>query len=405
MNAHAACDFSSSLIKSTRSSKPVTNSGSQLSRVPMVDLGAAIRASRLYLENHLEELFASEQFILGEQCAVFERDFAKRMGAPHAVGVGSGTAALELCLRAADIIRPDQQVITSALTSPFTAQAIRNAGAKPVFADIDPDRLLIDPQDVTNRMTSSAAAIVPVHLYGQACDLVQLRRIARNAGLVIVQDACQAHGATFRGQPLAHFSPLIAYSFYPTKNLGCLGDGGAVVTRSVRLAAKVRMLRDGGRSSGQVSRMAGINSRLDEIQACFLRAFLRKLTQWNSSRARLAALYDEALAGCDAVQPVRRSPESANHLYVIRTSRRESLRAHLAEHRIASAVHYPVPLHLHPAFSDCGLKPGALPNAERACREVLSLPLWPYLSESSVLRVAECIRRFFTFRFHSNLRK
>ncbi len=363
--------------------------------VPMVNLLPILTSTLPQWEQNLRQLFERMQFVLGGQVAAFEHEFAARTGAKYAVGVGTGTSALELCLRAAKVTRPGQQVITSALTSLFTAQAICSAGARPIFADIDPERLLIDAGDVAQRVSENTAAILPVHLYGQPCDLQRLRKIACAAGAALVQDACQAHGATLQGKALTAFSPFVAYSFYPTKNLGCLGDGGAVATSSASLAAKIRMLRDGGRKRDQLSRMPAMNSRLDEMQACFLRAFLPKLTEWNSHRARLAALYDEALSDCHEVRPVTRSRDSVNHLYVIRTPRREHLRGYLARNGIASAIHYPIPLHLHPAFADCGLKRGALPNAERACREILSLPLWPYMPESAVLAIAERIRGFF----------
>ena len=398
MNVGTVRGLSALLANTVRSVQACPCSTAEISprlKLPMVNLGVLVEATAPEWRQNLEHLFSRMQFVLGEQVAAFEREFAAHMGAKHAAGVGSGTAALELCLRAAKITCPQQHVITSALTSPFTAQAIRSAGAKPVFADVDSERLLIDAGDVENRITARTSAVIAVHLYGQACDLVALREIVRTAGIVLVQDACQAHGATSRGKPLTQFSPWVAYSFYPTKNLGCLGDGGAVVTQSATQAATVRMLRDGGRRQDHVSRTPAINSRLDEIQACFLRAFLPKLAEWNSHRARLAGLYDQALAGCAAVRPVVRSAESVNHLYVIRAPRRERLRAYLAQNGIASAVHYPVPLHLQPAFADCGLKRGALPRAERACREILSLPLWPYMPDSAVLKVAEHIRRFF----------
>jgi dTDP-4-amino-4,6-dideoxygalactose transaminase len=361
----------------------------------MVNIGALLEATKPAWRANLEDMFSSMQFVLGEQVALFEREFAAHVGAADAIGVGSGTAALELCLRAVGGNRAQSRVITSALTSPFTAQAILNAGATPVFADVDPERLLIDPDDAANRITSGTTAIVPVHLYGQSCDLERLRTIANQADIALVQDACQAHGSTCQGRPLTYFSTWTAYSFYPTKNLGCLGDGGAIATGSVKLASKLRMMRDGGRRQDQVSRIAATNSRLDEIQSCFLRAFLPKLSEWNADRSRLAALYDQSLSGCGAVRPLTRSDESVNHLYVIRVPKRERLREYLSGHGIASAVHYPVPLHLQPAFTGGGLKRGALPHAERACREILSLPLWPYMPDSAVLQVAERIGRFF----------
>lgn len=362
-------------------------------KLPMVNLAPLLHATATAWQRNLERLFAGMQFVLGEQVETFEQEFAAALGAAQVVGVGTGTGAIELGLRAAGIWGRTQEVIVPALTSPFTALAICNAGARPVFADVDPDRLLIDPQDAASRITSRTAAIVPVHLYGQVCDLRRLSALARSARLAVIQDACQAHGATFDGLPLTRFSRFVAYSFYPTKNLGCLGDGGAIATRSAKLAAKLRMLRDGGRGRDQLSRCPAVNSRLDELQACFLRAFLPKLQEWNANRAQLAELYDEALSLCPAVRPVLRGPESVNHLYVIRVPRRQSLRAYLAQQNIGSAVHYSVPLHLHPAFAE--FRRGGYPHAEQACREILSLPLWPYMRDSDVLTVAEHIRRFF----------
>ncbi|MGH9663317.1 MAG: DegT/DnrJ/EryC1/StrS family aminotransferase [Bryobacteraceae bacterium] len=362
-------------------------------RVPMVNLAALLQATGPAWRRNLETLFAGMQFVLGEQVEAFEREFAAALGAKHVVGVGSGTAAVELGLRAVGVSGREQEVVTSVLTSPFTAVAICSAGAKPVFADVDPERLLMDPEDAANRITSRTAAIVPVHLYGQVCDLGRLRALAKTARVALVQDACQAHGAGFQGRALSDFSGPVAYSFYPTKNLGCLGDGGAIATRSAKLAAKLRILRDGGRRRDQVSRCPSVNSRLDELQACFLRAFLPRLEEWNSRRARLAALYDEALSMCPAVRSVPRGADSVNHLYVVRVPRRDRLRAYLAQHGIASAVHYAVPLHLHPAFAEFGQ--GAYPRAERACREILSLPLWPHMADSAVLAVAAHVRQFF----------
>jgi dTDP-3-amino-3,4,6-trideoxy-alpha-D-glucose transaminase len=356
--------------------------------IPLLDLRPALEATAPEWRALLDRMHARAHYILGEQVESFERDFAAATGAGYAVGVGSGTSAIELCLRAGGIAG---EVITSALTAPFTGLAILAAGAAPRFADIDPDTLLLDPEDAGNRMRKKTAAILPVHLYGQPCDL---RRFA-GLGRPLIQDACQAHGAHFSGQPLTRFSAYAAYSFYPTKNLGCLGDGGAVATDSRRAAARIRLLRDGGRGPNHVSLAPGVNSRLDEMQACYLSAFLPHLADWNARRAQIAALYDEALAGCDGVRIVRQGPDSVHHLYVIRVKRREKLRAFLAANGVGSGVHYPVPLHLHPTFSGCGAKRGDLPNAERAAREVLSLPMGPYLADADALQVAAQVRRFF----------
>jgi dTDP-3-amino-3,4,6-trideoxy-alpha-D-glucose transaminase len=328
------------------------------------------------------------QFILGEELRAFEEEFAAAMGARFAIGVSSGSAAIELSLRDAALEKsPKGEVLTNALTAPFTAVAIRAAGFEPRFCDIDPETLQIDAKDAASRVTKRTRAIVPVHLYGQPCALDAIRRI----GLPVIQDACQAHGARIRGKSLAAFSTYVAYSFYPTKNLGCLGDGGIVLTNSLAAANRLRMLRDGGRRGDQIAHVAGINARLDEIQCCFLRAFLPRLEEWNAHRARIAAIYDESLSDCPGVTLVRRTAESVNHLYVIRARRRDALRAHLARHGIGSAIHYPIPLHKHPAFA----QRVSLPHAERAAREIVALPLWPYLKESEARRVAAQICTFF----------
>ncbi|MCL6546634.1 MAG: DegT/DnrJ/EryC1/StrS family aminotransferase [Bryobacteraceae bacterium] len=364
-------------------------------RIPLTDLRPQLEATQSRWRPALDRLLARAQFVLGREGEAFEREFARATGAAWVVGVGSGTVALELCLRTAIPNKPRKEVLVPALTSLFTAQAVLAAGCVPRFADVDPETLLLDPGDARDRIRSKTAAIVAVHLYGQPCDLRALAALSRRHGLALIQDACQAHGAQFQGHPLTAYSRWVAYSFYPTKNLGCLGDGGAVATDSSVIARRIRLLRDGGRQGGQVSRLQSTHSRLDEIQACFLRSFLPQLPRWNAARRRLASLYDEALAGCEEIRPVRRSADSVNHLYVIRARRRDALREHLRQNGIVTGIHYPVPLHLQPAFREFGPPRGSLPNAEKACREILSLPLWPFLKEDQILRVAETIRRFY----------
>jgi dTDP-4-amino-4,6-dideoxygalactose transaminase len=286
-------------------------------------------------------------------------------------------------LRAAGLGGSGAEVVVPAVTSPFTAQAVLAAGCRPRFADVDAEHLLLDAASAAARIGRRTRALLPVHLYGQPCDFSWAPR-----GLIVAQDACQAHGAG----PFTKASPYAAYSFYPTKNLPCLGDGGAVLTGERRVADAVRLLRDGGRLGNQVSRVRAVNSRLDEMQACYLRAFLPKLAQWNAQRVKLAALYDRLLADCEGFQPLRRRPGSVCHLYVGRAARRGRLRQFLAEHGIASGVHYPVPLHLQPAFQDCGARRGDLPVAERACKEIVSLPLWPGMKRAMVEEVAGRVR-------------
>jgi dTDP-4-amino-4,6-dideoxygalactose transaminase len=353
--------------------------------VPLVNLKAPLDATESAWRGHLEALLARAQFILGPELAAFEEEFAAAMGARYAVGVGTGTAAIELCLREAGVTTPDQEVIASPLTAPFTGVAIVGAGASIRFADIDPETLLLDPAQVSQRRTAQTTAVVPVHLYGQPCDLETLRA----TGLRLIQDACQAHGASFRGMEFSAVSPWVTYSFYPTKNLGALGDGGAVVTNDPAIAARLRVLRDGGRVEGHCSAMPGINSRLDDMQCCFLRAFLPHLAEWNAARARIAAMYDEAFRDCEPVRPVARREPSVNHLYVVRTPRRDAFREFLAARGVGTGIHYRTPLHLQPAFAGCGLRAGDLPHAEKACDEIASLPMWPHLSDSQVAYVIE----------------
>ena len=359
--------------------------------IPQTDLKRALSETEPVWKRNVERLLETGQFVLGDQLAEFEREFARATGASFALGVGSGTNAIELCLRDAGITSPDQQVLTSPLTAPFTGLAVLNAGASVRFADVCPDSLLLDADAVASRVTARTAAIVPVHLYGQTCPLESFAEF----GKVLIQDACQAHGAVCQGRALTGYSRYVAYSFYPTKNLGCLGDGGAVATDDLGVAQRIRSLRNGGRCGDHISHTAGINSRLDELQCCFLLAFLPRLTQWNAWRAERAALYDDLLRNCPGIQLLKRSAESVNHLYVVRAQRRDALREHLGREGITTGIHYPVPLHLQPAFASCAARPGEFPQAETACKEILSLPLWPHMNLDTVEITAQAVRRFY----------
>lgn len=361
-------------------------------KIPAANLRPALEATRPAWEAHLARLFERMHFILGEQLSALETELAAAFDAGFAIGVGNGTDAIGLSLREAGV---SGEVLTTSLTAPFTGIGILSAGCEPRFADVNPETLQMDPDDAGNRMKKKTAAIVCVHLYGQPCELDRISALARGAGKLLVQDACQAHMATFGGKPLTAFSPHVAYSFYPTKNLGCLGDGGAIMTRSRKVADRLRMLRDGGRKGGQVTYLPGINSRLDEMQACYLRAFLPHLKDWNEQRRQIARRYDEVLAGCRGIRLVRRTEESVCHLYVIRAAKRDRLREHLASHGIGTGVHYPVPMHLHPTYAGCGLKKGDLPNAERACKEVVSLPVWPGLTLDEAEAVATRVVQYY----------
>lgn len=356
--------------------------------IPVVNLRPSLDATRDDWRLHLAEMFERMQFIQGEQLAAFEPEFAAAVGATYAVGVGNGTDAIGISLRDAGV---KGEVLTTAMTAPFTGIAILSSCCTPRFADVDAETLQMDADDAGNRMRKRTSAVVAVHLYGQPCEVDRIAALGR----LVVQDACQAHGARYRGRALAEYSTHVAYSFYPTKNLGCLGDGGAIVTRKRTVAERLRMLRDGGRKGGQVSYVAGINSRLDEMQCCYLRGFVSHLGEWNEERRRLAGLYDEALGDCRGVRLVRRTAESVCHLYVIRAAKRDKLREYLASKGVGTGVHYPMPMHLHPAFAACGQKRGDLPVAERAAKEIVSLPLWPGLKETEVAEVVDRMREFY----------
>jgi len=373
-------------------------------RIPFLRLGTSQPRLRREYQRQIAKALKRSRFILGEEVRAFEKEFAESCGARYAVGVGSGTDALLIALRLSGI-RPGlgQEVLTTPLTASFTAHAIVAAGARPVLADVDSETLLLDPTAAARRCTARSAAMVPVHLYGQCCDLPAFAALAKKAGCALIQDAAQAHGSRFAGQPLAAFSDWVAFSFYPTKNLGCLGDGGALVTNRRGLAEQARRYRDGGRCKGHTAQTEGINSRLDELQAGILRIHLRRLRAWNQRRAELAARYDRLLAerlpegSVQRVGPAARS-DSCHHLYVIRTRERDRLAAYLGQRGIETSVHYEQPLHLQPAFRRLGYRRGDFPHAERAAREVLSLPLHPFLSDGDVDRVVAGIAGFFERR-------
>ncbi len=361
----------------------------------MVDLRPLLRAARGRIHARLSEMHAAGQYILGPQVAGFEAEFATATGAHSAIGVSTGTAALELALRTALANRTKGEVVVPALTSLFTAQAVLAAGGRLSIADVDEESLLLTATGAEVAWGPSTSAVVAVHLYGRPCQLGALARLARDRSAALIQDACQAHGARHLGRPLTDFSPYVCYSFYPTKNLGCLGDGGAVATSSKAVESHVRLLRDGGRRGGQVAAVTAGNARLDEMHACYLRGLLPSLEPNNRHRARVAEQYHEALRDCPGVRLPAWSDESVHHLFVVRVKRRTKLREHLLAAGIQTGIHYPVPLHRHPAFREARV---AAPPvvAERACREILSLPIGVHIRPRDAERVAAEIRRFYT---------
>ena len=363
--------------------------------VPFADFKAHVAALRGELDRAVARVLDSGWFILGPEGEAFERELAAALGARDAVAVGNGTDAIHLALRASGIGEGDE-VVTSSISAAFSALAILQAGARPVFVDVDAKTLNIDPQAAARALTPRTRALLPVHLYGHPADMDPLLALARERGLALVEDACQSHGALYRGRPvgtLAGEQGLGALSFYPTKNLGAFGDGGAILVNDPDAAARLRRLRNGGQRDRYHHESFGVNTRLDELQAAHLRVGLAHLATWNERRRALAAFYTRELAG-SGVEPLEEQPyaRSVAHLYVVRHPRRDALAEALRRKGIGTLVHFPVPLHLQPAFAFLGGRPGQLPVAEQASREILSLPLYPELSDDAARGVADAVR-------------
>lgn len=344
-------------------------------------------AQRDEIREVIARVLEGGRYILGPEVQAFEIEFARYCGAESAIGVGSGTEALHLALAALGV-GPGDEVITVAHTAVATAVAIRLCGATPVFADIDPATYTIDPSDAARLITSRTRAIVPVHLYGRPADLDALAELR----VPIVEDCAQAHGASWRGRRVGSIGRIGAFSFYPTKNLGAIGDGGAVVTSDPELASRVRLLREYGWAERYVSSVEGWNSRLDELQAAILRVKLRSLDADNERRRTIARRYDEGLGGGRLRLPEDAPPDATHvyHLYVVASDRRDALQEHLRAHGVGALVHYPVPVHLQPAYA--AMRSRALPHTEHAAQIVLSLPMYPELTEADQDAVIAAVR-------------
>jgi dTDP-4-amino-4,6-dideoxygalactose transaminase len=357
-------------------------------RVPFVDLHLAEESDAI--REAMARVTDRAWFVLGPEVDAFEQEFAAASGAPHAVGVGNGTDALALILRALGI-GAGQEVITTPLSAAYTAIAIVMAGARPVFADVDPERLTLDPGATERAITTRTAALLPVHLYGQPADMTAFAELANRKGLALVEDCCQAHLATCAGRPVGTFGTAGAFSFYPTKNLGALGDGGAVITHDASIATRIARLRNGGQADRYNHVEMGVNSRLDEMQAAILRARLPLLRRRTEQRRALAAQYRSLLAGAPVAVPAEMDPGHVYHLFPIRAPRRTALQTRLHASGIETFVHYPIPISKQPAFASTN--PDDCPHAARAANEVLSLPCYPGLSSHAVAAVVEAIRK------------
>jgi len=366
-----------------------------MTKIPLVDLRGQYEPLKEEVRDAVEGVLDGMKLFLGENVYQLERDFAKFCKARHAVGVGSGTDAIFLALKAVGVQRGDE-VITAPNSFIATAAAIEMAGAMPVFADIDPETYTLDPKKIEAAITPKTKAIVPVHLYGHPAEMTAIRAIADAHKLAVVEDACQSHGAEYRGQRTGSLGDAAAFSFYYSKNLGAYGEGGIAVTNKRGVATQIQLLRNHGSSSRYYHTVLGTNSRLDEIQAAILRIKLRYLEQWNIRRRALALEYNKRLAQFkDVITPVERAHAMhVYHLYVVRAPHRDELLEWLSRQGVGANVHYPVPIHLQEATKHLGHKPGDFPEAEKASQEILSLPIYPELGIDEVNYICQSIGDF-----------
>lgn len=370
---------------------PGTVQTGMASGVPFVDLGRQHAQIAEGLQAAFTRVLARGSFTLGEEVEAFEREFASYVGVAHGVGVASGTDALHLALRALGVGEGDE-VITAVNTFAATAEAIVMAGARPVFVDINPATHLMDLDAIEDAITQRTRAVVPVHLYGQCVDMKRVNDIAGCFGLKVVEDACQAHGASRGGVRAGSAGDAACFSFYPSKNLGAIGDGGIVVTADATIAERVRLLRNHGEDCDRLHVESGFCSRLHGLQSAFLREKLPHLDEWNALRGQVAMAYTEALSKAAVRLPTMvPGSEHVFHLYVIRVRERDRVRKLLAERGIQTGVHYATPLHLEPAFAYLGYEKGEFPRAEKAAAEIVSLPLFPYMTVDEVDLVADAV--------------
>ncbi len=371
-------------------------------QVPAIDLRAQFRDVEADVRAAIDRVLLSQRFILGVEGEALEREIAAYSGAAHGVGVSSGTDALLVSLMALGV-GPGDLVVTTPFTFTATLTSVARLGATATFVDIDPETYALDPGRLDAALSSRARvrAVLPVHLFGQLADMRRIHAVARDHDVPVVEDAAQAIGARRDGVPVGRGSRAATLSFFPTKNLGAMGDGGMVLTDDDDFATRVRLLRNHGQEPRHTCRIVGGNFRLDELQAAILRAKLPRLGAWTAARQRLAALYrrlfeDRSIGEGDLALP--REATDVHHVYnqfVVRTPRRDALRVRLEARGVATAVYYPVPMHLQPAFASWGYAPGDLPEAERAARETLALPLYPELGDDAVAYVVDQVAAFF----------
>jgi dTDP-4-amino-4,6-dideoxygalactose transaminase len=363
--------------------------------IPFVDLKTQYAGIKNEVNAAIQGVLDSCQFTLGSEVVEFEKEFAAYSGSQFGMGVNTGTSALHLALLAADI-GPGDEVITVPFTFVASVAAIYYTGATPVFVDIDPRTFTMDPARLEAAITPRTKAILPVHLYGQTADMDPIIAVARKHGLVIVEDAAQAHGAEYRGRRAGSMGDMGCFSFYPGKNLGAYGEGGMVVTGNAEYARKIRMLRDWGAEQKYQHVLKGYNYRLEGIQGAVLRVKLRYLEAWTEARRAAGRRYDQLFAGSPVPTPEAMAHNRhVYHIYAIRTSRRQEVQASLLADGVQTGIHYPIPVHLLPAYADLGYKAGQFPHSERAANEVLSLPMYPELTAPMQEKVAAAVRKAF----------
>jgi len=362
-------------------------------KVPYLDLRAQYQSIKPEIDGAIAGVLDSGQFVLGSEVTEFEREFADYCGTLHCIALNSGTSALHLALLAAGI-GPDDEVITVPFTFVASVAAIAYTGARPVLVDIDPQSFTMDVSAIEAAITPRTKAILVVHLYGQPADMDPIMDIARRHGLVVIEDAAQAHGAKYKGRLVGSIGDMACFSFYPGKNLGAYGEGGAVTTGNPEYARSIRMLRDWGQDAKYHHVLRGFNYRMEAFQGAILRVKLRHLERWTEARRALAGKYNELLGDSGVERPKEMSwARHVYHVYTLRSQDRESLRAALQEDGIQTGVHYPVPVHLQPAYADLGYGRGAFPQAEAAANQVLSIPLYPELSHRAVAEVAAAVNK------------
>ena len=363
--------------------------------VPYLDLKAQIKPLRAEIDAAIAKTRDNCSFCLGPDTAQFEKDFAKYCGANHAIGFNSGTSAEHVALLLLDI-KPGDEVITTPTTFVATSWAISYCGAKPVYVDIDDQTFNIDPKKIEAAITPRTKALLPVHLYGLPFEVDEVLAVCRKHNLPLVEDACQSHGAKYKGKTVGTFGESSCFSFYPGKNLGAFGEGGALVTNSEAHAKRARSLREHGSTVRYYHDEVGFNYRMEGIQGAVLGIKLKHLDKWTRERQRVAKRYHELLAGTPLQLPYEPAHmESVWHLYVVRHARRDELKAHLEANGVGCALHYPLPLHLQKCYASLGYQAGDFPVAEKAARDCLSLPIYPELTDAQIVRVAEVVHAFF----------